>query len=148
MREVNRCAIVPYPAQAMFDLVADIEAYPEFLPWCEDARILEADGDSVVARLSLAQGPLRLSFTTRNTLAPPGTIALQLVDGPFTALEGQWTFTAVETAGTQLDLALQFAFSNPMKDFAMGLVFEQTCNMLVDAFVSRADKIYGESGQH
>lgn len=145
MREVNRHAILAYPAEALFDLVADVQAYPEFLPGCTGAEILQDDGNQVVARLILSQGPLRLSFTTRNTLERPAAIVLELVDGPFSALQGQWSFEALGDDGVKLALKLQFAFSNPMKDFTMGLVFEQTCNTLVDAFVKRADTLYGGS---
>ena len=145
MREVNRHAILAYSADAMFDLVADVESYPEFLPGCSDAKILEDRGDEVVARLKLSQGPLKLSFTTRNVLTRSRAISLELVDGPFASLNGQWLFEPLGEAGTKLTLALTFAFSSRMKDVAMGLVFEQTCNMLVDAFVKRADTIYGNA---
>lgn len=129
----------------MFDLVADIESYPEFLPGCSDAKILEDRGDEVIAQLKLSQGPLKLNFTTRNVLTRPRRISLELVDGPFTALSGDWLFEPLSAAGTKLTLALTFAFASRMKDVAMGLVFEQTCNMLVDAFVKRADRVYGNA---
>lgn len=143
MREVNRHAIVAFPAQAMFDLVADIESYPEFLPGCSDAKILEDNDREVVAQLRLSQGPLKLSFTTRNVLTRPDSISLELVDGPFTALSGAWLFEPLSESGTKLTLALTFSFSSRVQDVAMGLVFEQTCNMLVDAFVKRADSVHG-----
>ena len=142
MREVNRHAILAYPANAMFDLVADVESYPAFLPGCRDAKILEDRGSEVIARLKLSQGPLKLNFTTRNTLTRPRSISLELVEGPFTSLNGQWSFEPLGEEGTRLALTLKFAFSSRVKDMAMGLVFEQTCNMLVDAFVKRAHTIY------
>ena len=144
MREVNRHAIVAYPVEAMFDLVADVNAYPEFLPGCVAADILEERDDEVVARLSLAQGPLQFGFTTRNVLRRPDSMSLALVDGPFRNLQGQWAFQSLGEGGSRLRLSLEFEFTSRVKDFAMGLVFEQTCNQLVDAFVKRANELYGD----
>lgn len=142
MREVSRSAIVAHPAAAMFDLVADVESYPQFLPGCDKATIIQRDGNEVVARLGLAQGPLQFSFTTRNSMKRPTSMSLALVDGPFRSLAGRWTFTPLGDGGTKLGLSLQFQFTNRLQDAALGLVFERTCNRLVDAFVSRADELY------
>jgi ribosome-associated toxin RatA of RatAB toxin-antitoxin module len=151
MREVHRSAILPYPRDAMFDLVADVESYAQFLPWCSESRILSTDNDpgqqgdsayAVVARLGLSQGALKGAFTTRNRIERPRSISMQLVDGPFSALTGEWRLESLGEDGCKLMLDMQFAFSNPMKDMLLGAVFERTCNQLVDAFVHRAGEIY------
>ena len=153
MHEVYRSAIVPYSADAMFDLVADVESYAEFLPWCADAEVMsgspkagQADsgcGDQVVARLELSQGPLTGHFTTRNQMDRPHGIAMTLVEGSFSELEGLWEIEALGDDGCKLSLTMRFAFSNPVKDMLLGSVFERSCNTLVDAFVERARSVYG-----
>ncbi len=142
MREVYRSAITPYPATAMYDLVADIESYHEFLPWCNESTVLSSTDvgaeQEVIASLGLALGPLNGRFTTCNRGLRPARITLALVDGPFSELEGEWLFQPLGDDGSKLELRMGFAFSNPVKDKLLGIVFEQTCNTLVDAFVTRA----------
>ena len=152
MREVHRSAILPYPQEAMFDLVADVESYADFLPGCTESRILstdhkpaqsEAGAYEVVARLGLSQGPLKDTFTTRNRVVPPRSISMELEAGPFSALTGEWRLESLGGDGCKLILHMQFAFSNSFKDVLLGAVFERTCNQLVDAFVQRAREMYG-----
>ncbi len=148
MHEVNRSAIVPYDADAMFDLVADVESYAEFLPWCTDGKILSgpADGDEgneVVARLGLSQGPLTGHFTTRNRMERPHRIAMTLVEGSFSELEGLWEMESLGDDGCKLEFNMRFAFSDPVKDALLGTMFERSCNKIVDAFVDRARSVYG-----
>ena len=142
MRELHRTVIVPYTPAQMFELVADIERYPEFVPWCADSQLLERDDDSLVGRLEMAMGPLTGGLTTRNRLEPPGAMTLELVEGPFSQLQGEWQFKSLGETGCQVDLQMRFAFSNPVKDLVLGAAFEQTCNRLVDAFVARAAEVY------
>jgi len=146
MREVYRSAIAPYSAEAMFDLITDIESYSTFLPWCNESTILSSSGDGpeqeVIASLGLALGSLTGHFTTRNRSVRPSSIVLTLVDGPFSELEGEWRIRPLGDDGSKLEFNMRFAFSNPLKDMLLGAVFEQTCNKLVDAFVTRAGEIY------
>lgn len=142
MRELHRTVIVPYTPAQMFELVADVERYPEFVPWCADSQLLERDDDSLVGRLEMAMGPLTGGLTTRNRLEPPGAMTLELVAGPFSELHGEWQFKSLGESGCQVDLQMRFAFSNPVKNLVLGAAFEQTCNRLVDAFVARAAEVY------
>lgn len=146
MREVYRSAITPYPAEAMFDLITDIDSYSEFLPWCNESSIVSSSGagaeHEVIAALGLTQGSLAGRFTTRNRNLRPSSVTLTLIEGPFSELEGQWMIQSLGEAGSKLELKMRFAFSNPLKDLLLGPVFEQTCNKLVDAFVVRAGEIY------
>jgi len=147
MHEVHRNAIVPYTPDAMFDLVTDVAAYPEFLPWCTSAQVISADDagapTEIVARLGISQGALKGHFTTRNRMERPHRIALTLVEGPFSELEGLWQIDPLGEEGCKLDLAMRFAFANPLKDMLLGTVFKHSSNKLFDAFVARARSIYG-----
>jgi ribosome-associated toxin RatA of RatAB toxin-antitoxin module len=144
MREVHRSALVPFSPGQLFDLVADVERYPEFLPWCTSAVILVNDGHEVTVQLGLALGPARGSFTTRNRMTPGRAVEMQLVEGPFSALEGRWLFTPIGDAGTRAELRLRFETSGFIGGVLFGPAFEQACNQLVDAFGRRAREVYGE----
>lgn len=143
MRQVERSAIVPFSAGSMFELVADVESYPAFLPGCTSARIHERDGHQVIASIALAEGPLRTEFRTRNVLDPSRSIDMQLEDGPFSSLHGEWVFVPLGPAGSRVSLSVRFAFSSRAIDLLLGPVFEALCNRLVDAFVERARDVYG-----
>lgn len=134
----------------MFELVADIESYPQFLPWCTRGQVQQETADpqtdgvrTVIARLDLSQGGLSGYFTTRNRLEPPRRIAMKLVEGSFSELEGVWQVESLGEEGCKLELTMQFAFSNPVKDMLLGTVFEKSCGQLVDAFVDRAKNVCG-----
>lgn len=146
MREVHRSAIVPYPAEAMYALVADFEAYPQFLPGCTASAVLSRDPTSLVARLSLARGPFASSFTTRNTSEPPHRMTMELIDGPFKSLHGEWRITSLGDQpgrrGCRIDLRVKFEFASVARDWLLGPAFELTCSGLVDAFVTRAKAVY------
>jgi len=144
MREVHRSALVPFSPGQMYDLVADVERYPEFLPWCTSARILVNAGHEVTVQLGLALGPVRGSFTTRNRMMPGSAVEMQFVEGPFSALDGRWQFTPIGDTGTRADLRLQFETSGLISGVVFGPAFEQACNQLVDAFGRRAREVYGD----
>ncbi len=143
MREVRRSALLPFAAPQVYGLVADVERYPDFLPWCTEARILSADAQEVTVRLGLSSGVARASFTTRNRLEPPSVITMSLVDGPFDELEGRWDFTPVGETGTRADLQVRFSTRGVVGALALGPVFEGICNHLVDAFARRARQVFG-----
>ena len=143
MREIRRSALLPFAAQQVYGLVADVERYPEFLPWCTEARILSGDDREVTVRLGLSSGLARASFTTRNRLDPSRAIAMSLVDGPFDELEGRWDFTPVGGTGTRADLQVRFSTHGVIGALALGPVFEGICNHLVDSFARRARQVFG-----
>lgn len=142
MRHVERSAIVPFSAEAMFDLVADVESYPEFLPGCTGARVHGRTGEEVEASIALAQGPLKTEFRTVNRQDRPRRITMVLRDGPFKALDGTWEFTPLGTEGSKVTLKVSFAFAHRMTDLVLGPPFEALCNQLVGAFVRRAQAVY------
>lgn len=128
----------------MFRLVDDVDAYAEFLPWCNDSRIIRRDGDIVEARLELQKGTISKAFTTRNTLHHNVAIDLALLDGPFRHLAGGWRFESLGDAGSKVSLSLEFEFESRIVDVMFGAFFEETCGSLVDAFTRRAAEVYGE----
>jgi ribosome-associated toxin RatA of RatAB toxin-antitoxin module len=144
MREINRNALVPYTPEQMYALVADIERYPEFVPWLKSATVMERNGSEVVAQLELERAGLRERFTTRNVLLEAEKIEMNLIAGPFKRLTGAWTFSALADRGTRIGLAMTFELANPIMSMVLGKVFEQSCNQLVDAFVRRAQNVYGK----
>lgn len=143
MAEVNRSALVLHTAQQMFDLVEDVRRYPEFLPWCAATEVICETEDTLEATLHLAKGGLKYSFTTRNQLERPERMTLTLVKGPFKSLAGVWTFTPLSDEASKVELNLNFEFSGKLTGVAMSKVFNSVATTLVDAFVSRADQIYG-----
>lgn len=143
MRHVKRSVLVQHSAAQMFRLVDDVESYPEFLPWCNDATVDRRDGDVIEATLELHKGAVSKHFTTRNTRHEFDAIDLELVGGPFRRLEGGWRFQALADNGCKVSLELEFEFENALIDMMFGRYFEDTCNSLVDAFTRRAADVYG-----
>ena len=142
MPTINRSALVPYEPEKLYALVDDIQSYPEFLPWCVEAKELSRDEDEVVATIALAKGSLKKSFTTRNRLKQGKMIEMRLVDGPFKHLQGFWRFDALKSDACKVALDLEYEFSSKVVALAIGPVFNQVANTLVDAFVERAREIY------
>ena len=143
MTVVNRTALVLHTAEQMFDLINDVRRYPEFLPWCASTEVISESDAMLEATLNLSKGGLSYSFTTRNELKRPAEMKLSLVDGPFQKLEGVWTFTALSEEACKVELNLNFEFSGKLTGMAMSKVFNTVATSLVDAFVTRADQIYG-----
>jgi ribosome-associated toxin RatA of RatAB toxin-antitoxin module len=137
MREVKRSALVNQPPARLYELINDVDSYPQFLPWCTHARVETRTPREIVATIGVRQGSLHGEFTTRNTLEPDRRVHMQLVSGPFRALEGQWLLTPVAD-GCRVDLSMRFAFRNSLTGLIFGPKFAETVGSLVDAFVARA----------
>ena len=136
---------MPYSTAQLFELINDIEKYPIFLPWCREATILAADAHEIKAQLLLSKGGIEKSFTTRNTLTPSTRMVMELLDGPFKHLKGVWDLQALGEHECQVALDLEFEFSSKMMAMLFGPVFQQAAHKLMDAFVARADELYGAS---
>ena len=131
----------------MFALVADVVRYPEFLPWCSEGAVLQEQDEVMVARVGMSISGIRKSFTTRNTHDGQRSIRLELVDGPFSQLDGHWEFIPLGGPGQKackIVFTLNYAFSSRTLEALVGPVFDKIAGSLVDAFVKRADQIYGE----
>lgn len=144
MTAIRKSALVPYSAEEMYALVADVESYGQFLPWCGGARVLERQPDSVTASVVIAYRGVNKAFTTRNRLDPGRGMTLQLVDGPFRRLHGEWRFEPLDERACKVSLDLEFEFENRLIALAVGPVFESIANSLVDSFRQRARELYGQ----
>lgn len=138
IREIRRSALVTFSPEQMFDLVIDVERYPQFLPWVTGAELHQRSERDLLASMEMQRSGVRERFTTRNEFDRPAYMTMRLVDGPFRLLEGRWTFTPIGTAGTRVELAMRFEFASPLASMLFGKSFEQSCGQLIDAFVARA----------
>jgi len=143
MAQVDKTVLVEYGCEQMFSLVRDVEAYPRFLPWCSGAAVNAADESVVRATLDIDYHGVRTSFSTENTYRTPPNIDLRLVQGPFKHLNGTWHFTALGDSACKIQLRLMYEFSNRILEKLVGPVFGFIANSLVDAFVRRAEQLYG-----
>ena len=141
---VKKNALVPFPAAAMFDLVADVASYPEFLPWCGGTEVLQSSEESMVATIRIAYRGLSQSFTTENRLNRPESIELNLRDGPFSRLHGRWTFKVLTPGACRVDLEMDYEMRSGLIARLLGPVFDQIAQTMVDAFVSRAEALSSE----
>jgi len=148
MKQVRHSVLLWYSPREMYALVTGVEQYPSFLPWCEHAAIVERHDDGVTARMGLAYMGVRHAFTTRNVNVADQSVTMSLVDGPFSALEGRWVFHTLGRPGTdeqgcKVEFDLGYAFSSHALERVVSPVFDRVANTLVDAFVRRAEDVYG-----
>lgn len=141
MTTITRSTLVPYSSAQMFDLVNDIENYPQFLPWCPKASIDEQNTNEMKATLHFTKGPLTHSFTTLNRLVPHQRVDMRLINGPFRFLEGTWKFEDKEK-GSEIQFELSFEWSHKLLSLAVGPLFQQMAESMVDAFKQRAHDVY------
>jgi ribosome-associated toxin RatA of RatAB toxin-antitoxin module len=123
--------------------VNDVPRYPDFLPWCAGVRVEDVSANERIAALKVAHGVLQTEFTTRNTLQQDAQINMQLLHGPFRDLTGVWRFDAIGDRGSRVNFRVEFEFKNRLTAAAFNAVFETLCGSVVDAFVVRAQKVYG-----
>ncbi len=148
MKHVQKSVLLWYSPREMYTLVVGIPQYPEFLPWCDRADVLLQDEHSVTARLGLAFKGLRHSFTTRNLHVTDAQVQVQLVDGPFSMLQGLWVFKPLGRPGSEqqackIEFDLRYAFSSVALEAVVSPVFDRVADTFVDAFVRRAEEVYG-----
>lgn len=143
MHKVYRSAIVPYSAEQMYTLAADVESYPEFLPWCRKSHVDSEQGDIIEATLQIHRGALNKSFRTRNRMTPFERIDIGLLGGTFRRLAGGWTFHPLGDEGCRVELTMEFEFENTLLEMMFGRYFEDVITRLVDAFTRRAESVYG-----
>lgn len=138
---IKQQAIVPYTAKQMFDLINDVAAYPEFLPWCAAVDVLAATPTSIQARVHFAHKGIKQRFTTANTLVQDTEIEMNLVEGPFSSLTGRWQFQELG-GGCKVQFTLDFAIKNKLFAYAFAKVFTKVANTMVAAFTERAAVLY------
>ncbi len=140
---VEKSALVKFSAQQMFDLVDDIESYPEFLPWCSGSRVISRKDDIVEGEIQVSKAGFNKKFSTRNRIDRGGKIFISLMEGPFSSLEGEWDFKPLREDASKISLNLEFEMSSALASVAFGAVFNQICNTMVGAFTQRAKVVYG-----
>jgi len=144
MHTVQRSVLVPYSAAQMFDLVADVEKYPEFMPWCGGTEVQSRDEHGMQASIQISFAGLKQRFTTRNTHDYPHRIDLELVDGPFSRLVGHWVFQPLAEDACKVLFTLDYAFSSRPLEMVVGPVFNRIASSFIDSFTKRAQAKYGE----
>ena len=142
MPTISKSALVTHSASEMFTLVDDVSSYKEFLPWCGGSEELSRNDDEVKASVTISHSGLNKTFTTLNRLQKNKMIELTLVDGPFKHLHGFWRFDPLAEDACKISLDLEYEFSNMLLGLAIGPVFSQIANSMVDSFCLRADDIY------
>jgi len=150
MKQVKKSVLLWYTPREMYELVTAVERYPEFLPWCDKVEVLAREGDQVTGRLHLAYAGVRHAFTTRNRNEDGRSVRMELVDGPFSHLDGLWQFLPLKGAGTDAEATackivfeMSYAFSSGALEAVVSPVFDRIANTFVDSFVQRAQGLYG-----
>ena len=148
MKHVHKSVLLWYSPREMYDLVTGVADYPRFLPWCASAEIIETHEHGVTARLGLAYKGVRHAFTTRNEHREGEAVLVRLVDGPFSVLDGSWTFLPVGPAdiaakACRIEFDLRYALNGPL-EVLLTPVFDRIANTFVDSFVARAETVYGQ----
>jgi len=143
MALVEKSVLVAYSAQQMFDLVDRCEEYPRFLPWCGQGEVTFRDDRRTVATLHINYHGIKSHFTTENIKDAPGSMQIRLVDGPFRRLEGLWRFRILSDTACKIEFQMHYDFSSKLLEKVIGPVFNHIANTFVDAFVKRAEQVYG-----
>ncbi len=151
MKHVKKSVLLWYTPHEIYQLVTEVEKYPEFLPWCERVEVRSRDDQGPTARLHLAYSGIRHAFTTRNVQVPDESVHISLVDGPFSLLDGLWRFVPLalpsgpgtESAACKIEFELRYQFSNALLEAAISPVFDRIANTFVDSFVRRAEQVHG-----
>ncbi|GJL84812.1 MAG: ubiquinone-binding protein [Micavibrio sp.] len=140
----NEKRILPYTPEQLFDLVADVEKYPEFLPWCLKSRITKQEGDVFYADLIIGYKMVQEKFTSKVTLTKPDEIHVEYIKGPMKHLSNHWKFTPESDGSCTIDFFLDFEFKNKIFQNLIGVFFEKALRKMVSAFESRAKDLYGD----
>lgn len=143
MPDVNQSVLVEYTPAQMFTLVDTVEDYPKFLPWCGGATLIHRDAMHTRATLFINYRGIRKSFTTENIKRAPEEMRIRLIEGPFSRLDGTWCFTGLADRGCRIEFKLHYEFAGRVLDRLVSPVFHHIASTLVDAFVRRADHVYG-----
>lgn len=143
MAVVHKTVFLGYSAEQMFDLVANVDDYPKFLPWCGGVKVLERSEEKLVACLAINFHGVKQSFTTANINQRPTQMTMKLVDGPFKVMDGVWTFKALCADACKVEFDLRYEFSSMILEQLIGPVFGMIANNMVDSFCKRAETVYG-----
>ena len=143
MHRISKSAIVPHTPQQMFELVNNINDYSNFLNWCDSSSILNETGNQITASVQINKNGFKQTFTTINSSTPYEAIKMQLLDGPFDELQGEWRFEPLGENAAKVYLDLEFSFKSKIADMTISPLFKSIANSQLDAFIERAKQIYG-----
>jgi len=145
MKTVKKSVLIWYSPAEMYRLVVDVDAYPQFLPWCDKARVVSHEENGMLAEIGIAFAGIHQSFTTQNTHVTDQQVAIRLVNGPFSKLEGEWNFIALgaDQRACRVELTLTYGFDSTLGRL-ISPVFDKIAGSMVEAFVKRAKQVYGE----
>lgn len=142
MPAISRSALVMFSASQMYELINEVSCYPEFLPNCKSAKVVESTSNKMTASLLVSKGGIEKWFTTENTLIPNEKVIMDLKDGPFKKLSGYWQLTPLSDEACKVSLELEYEFSSKLIEMAFGKVFQTLINNMVNAFTNRAKEVY------
>ncbi|GKT11218.1 MAG: hypothetical protein ISEC1_P0181 [Thiomicrorhabdus sp.] len=143
MKKIARTALLPYSAQQMFDIVNNVVAYPDFLPWCGQSEVFSESSSEMVASVTIAKAGIKQAFQTQNHLVSGERIEMTLIDGPFKELRGEWVFKVLDTDACKIQFEVEFEVNSGLLNAAIGPIFEHISTTLVDSFCERAKQVYG-----
>ena len=144
MSEISRSALLMYSAEEMFQLVNDVNAYPDFLSGCVAANIISSDSEKLTASLQISKCGINKTFTTENTITENELISMKLINGPFKYLYGNWVFLALDEQACKVSLNLSFEFSSKLVELTFGRIFTELTGSMIKSFSDRAKIVYGE----
>lgn len=144
MRRIDKSVLIEHSAEQMFRLVDAVEDYPQFLPWCGGADVKWRDEQTTVATIHIDYHHVKQSFTTENAKQFPTSIDMKLVEGPFKHLDGRFRFTELAAHACKVEFQIEYQFSSKVIELVIGPVFSHIADTLVEAFITRADKIYAK----
>lgn len=146
MSRISRSALVMHSAKEMFELVNDCESYPKFLPGCSNARLLHREESHLIGELELSKAGMKYKFTTRNELFDPERIEINLLEGPFKKLKATWQFQPLSAEACKVNFDIEFEIAGGrLVAAALTPLFTKMAVAQVDAFVKRADEVYGSA---
>jgi len=140
MHNIHKSAIVLHSSKKMFQLVDSVENYPRFLPWCGSTQIIERDNSKTIASIEINYKGIRQTFTTENTKKQNKEMMIKLIDGPFKSLSGEWMFKNLDKDSCQIELKLEYQFSNIILEKLISPVFNMIANTFIDEFIKEANK--------
>ena len=143
MVKIYKTARVEYTCEQMFNLVADVNRYREFVLYCSDSRVMSETNQMVRAYLEFSLGGFKQKFSTVNQLYPYKKITMNLEEGPFKYLDGMWTFETIDETSSKVSLNIKYEISSSIVNMILGPIFSQTAEQLVFTFTDRAKKVYG-----
>ncbi|NYT82441.1 type II toxin-antitoxin system RatA family toxin [Alcaligenaceae bacterium] len=143
MHKVQRSVLVPHSNAQMFDLVADVASYPQFMPWCGGATVHRQDEHGMEASITISIAGIKQTFTTRNEHEYPTLITFHLVDGPFSMLTGTWEFLELAPDACKVVYTMEYAFSSRALEAVVGPIFNRIATSFIDSFTQRAQTVYG-----